>query len=169
MIDAAVFAKWIRVLAERIGKSLSAEAAAVYYATLSAELDTAQFETAMQRIFRDHGYATWPSPKAIIETVRPPKAFEAAAAWTALQNVIRLRPANAQPHEVRAWIARDAGEAAAVTFEAIGGLRRYLPANEWRLDEMRSDFVERLAEVDRVMGNGHTLPPAMRALLPERT
>jgi len=167
MIDATVFSKWLRVFAERIGKPLSTETAAVYYATLADELDTAQFETAMQRIFRDHVYATWPSPKAIIETVRPTVALEGAAAWTAIQNVIRLRPGNAQPHEIEAWLLRDAGEAALATFHAIGGVRQYLTATEsdFRLDRMREEFLERSEDMARLHGPDRQIEaPAMRAL-----
>lgn len=165
MIDATLFARWVRVFGERIGKPLSADTSAAYYATLSGELTTAQFDTAMQRIFRDHIYATWPSPKAIIECVKPTVALEGAAGWEAVMNVLRLRPGGAKPHEVRQWIVRDAGEMAANTFEAIGGLRRYSTCNDWRLDEMRNEFIERSGDMDRLNGNGHALPPAMQQYL----
>jgi hypothetical protein len=167
MIDATLFARWIRVFGERIGKPLSTDTSAAYYATLSAELTTADFDTAMQRIFRDHIYATWPSPKAIIETVRPTTALEGAAAWNAIANVIRLRPGESKPHEIRNWIVRDAGESAANAFEAIGGVRRYLTANDWRLDEMRSEFMDRSSEIGRLSGNnGHGyLPPTTQRYL----
>lgn len=163
MIDANLFARWVRVFGERIGKPLSADTGAAYYATLSAELTTEQFDTAMQRIFRDHVYATWPSPKAIVECVRPTMALEGASAWEAIANIVRLRPGDAKPHQVREWIVRDAGEQAANAFEAIGGLRRYLTANDWRLDEMRSEFMERAEDLARLAG----LPPGVRAYLPD--
>ena len=165
MIDAQLFARWIRVFGERIGKPLSTDTSAAYYATLSAELTSAQFDTAMQRIFRDHIYATWPSPKAIVEMVKPTVALEGAAAWEAILNVLRLRPGGAKPHEIRQWIVRDAGETAANAFEAVGGLRKYTGANDWRLDEMRSEFLDRMPDVERLNGNGHALPGASRHYL----
>ena len=162
MIDATTFAKWMRVLAERIGKPLSPDTGAVYYATLSAELDTAQFETAMQRIFRDHQYATWPSPKSIIEGVRPTMALNAAAAWTDIAECLRLRPSDSKPDEIRRWIVGRAGETAAATFDAIGGLHRYSRSNDWQLDQMRTEFLERMPDMERLAPlSGNALPNAI--------
>jgi hypothetical protein len=166
VIDAPLFARWIRVFGERIGKPLSADTSAAYYATLSTELTTQEFDAAMQRIFRDHVYATWPAPKAIVECVKPTVALEGMAAWTAIQNVMRLLPGGSRDHEIRAWIARDAGEHAADAFFALGGPRRYQSANDWRLDEMRNDFLERSEDLSRLSGNGHRMiSPAVRGLL----
>lgn len=166
MINAQTFAKWMRVLAERIGKPLSPDTGAVYYATLSAELDTAQFETAMQRIFRDHQYATWPSPKAIIDGIRPTQALEATAAWTRISETMRLLPGGASRSEIHNWLVRDVGETATATFEAIGGRTRLSAANDWRLDEMRSEFLDRMPDMARLNGDYTTaLPPAVRAYL----
>lgn len=167
MIDAMLFARWIRVFGERIGKPLSADTSAAYYATLSEELTTGEFDAAMQRIFRDHIYATWPSPKAIIACVKPTAALQGLAAWTAICEILRLRPANATAADVHRWIAARAGEAAATTFDLVGGMRRYMAANDWRFEEMQRDFLDRSEDIGRLNGSGHAaLTQAARGLLP---
>jgi hypothetical protein len=172
VIEPTVFSRWMGALAERVGKRLTEDTNAVYYAVLSAELDTAQFEQAMRLAFRDHAYATWPSPKEIIDrVVRPvPVAVEGAAAWRTLVERLRGRDPREQWHSLLADLERLAGRAAVQAFHAAGGFGRWIRASDEDVDWMRKEFLQHYGgerQVASVQGtlNLDALPDAVRGMI----
>lgn len=162
MIDPQIFARLMGALGERIGKPLSADALAMYSAILSGELSTEEFQAAMQRIFRDHEYATWPAPKAIIETVKPDNtALKASAAWDAIDLEMRCLSHLPTAEVMQALDGRVGDKTALNTFLALGGPRRFRNATtEFLKGEMRREF-------QREYGHMGRLPaPEQVAMLP---
>jgi hypothetical protein len=148
MIDAAVFGSMMEGLAQRIGKPLGDEGLALYFAILAEELTTEEFQCGVKAIFRDHTFATWPAPADIIDRARPARKLEAAAAWTQLEQAMRARvPAAPLLPQLHSFGVNDT---ACCTFLAIGGLERWRRSNDWRLDEMRAEFLERFEEMRRL-------------------
>ena len=153
MIERTVFAQLMAAMSQRIGKALGDEALAMYFAILSEELTTEQFQAGMKGIFHDHGFATWPSPAEIVQRGKPAGDLRAASAWAALEDALKRRvsymPLTAQ------FEACGVDDCAAAAFFAIGGLARWKSLNDFRFDEMRREFLARYADIDR-------LPPTER-------
>lgn len=79
-INAVTFAAWMQVLADRFNRPMQPATQQAYYATLSDELSTEEFERAAALAFRDETF--WPSPRAIIEKVHPPVDIKVSATET---------------------------------------------------------------------------------------
>lgn len=156
MIDKAVYGQCMAAVSQRIGKRLGDEALAMYYAILSEELTTEEFQAGMKGIFRDHSFATWPAPAEIIARAKPAVALRAMAAWSQLEDVVRRRV----PHEplVPQLLRCGVDPLVVAVFEAVGGLARWRSLNDWRFEEMRMEFLARYGEASR-------LPEAQRAQL----
>lgn len=148
MIEPKVFAQLMGAIAVRVGKPLTDEASALYYAILSEELTTAQFQVAAKAIFRDHAYATWPAPATFIARARPSLAVESADAWAALEDVLKRRmPDRPLIPQLRACGVDDL---AVATFLSIGGLTRWKSLNDFRFDEMRREFLTQYGDLQRL-------------------
>lgn len=156
MIDRDVFARLMRAVSNRINKPLGEDASAMYYATLSEELTTEEFQRGMAGIFRDHAFATWPAPAEIIDRAKPARKLEAAAAWTALEEAMK----RCVPTEPVLAQLRLCGvpEVTLTTFLAIGGMARWRMLNNWQAEHMRGEFLEHYAHMQR-------LAPAEQAAL----
>lgn len=156
MIERTVFGHCMGAVSQRIGKRLGDEALAMYYAILSEELTTDEFQAGMKGIFRDHAFATWPSPAEIIARAKPAATLRAVAAWSQLEDVLRRRVVSQPlvPQLQRCGV----DPLAIATFHAIGGLARWRALNDFRFDEMRAEFLARFSESIR-------LPEAERAQL----
>lgn len=156
MIDEKVYGQCMGAVSQRIGKRLGDEALAMYYAILSEELTTEEFQAGMKGIFRDHAFATWPSPAEIIARAKPALALRAMSAWSQLEDVVRRRVS----HEPLEHQFRRCGvdPLATALFFAVGGLARWRSLNDWRFDAMRDEFLSRYSEAAR-------LPEAQRAQL----
>lgn len=148
MIERTVFAQLMAAMSQRIGKALGDEALAMYFAILSEELTTEQFQAGMKGIFRDHAFATWPSPAEIVQRAKPAGELRALAAWSALEDVLRRRVA--EKPLVPQLQACGVDALTIATFLAIGGLSRWRSLNDFRFDAMRSEFLERFAEAERL-------------------
>lgn len=148
MIDTSVFGQLMGALAVRIGKPLTEDAAAMYHAILSEELTTEQFQHGMKAIFRDHKFATWPAPAEIIERATPSRALDAAEAWAALEQALRLR----MPEQPLIGQLRALGvdELAVATFLALGGIPRWRALSDFRFDELRREFLAHYGDLTRL-------------------
>lgn len=87
MIDRESFDVGMGALAERFRGALSPEAQRGYYAILSTELDTEQFQVAVQLAFRHSQF--WPSPQQLIDFAVPPMdlALEAAEMFDRVMDI----------------------------------------------------------------------------------
>lgn len=146
MIDTAIFGRLMGAFADRIHKPLGDDALALYYATLSAELTTEQFQAAMTAIFRDHVFATWPAPAEIIDRGRPSRRLDRVAEWTQLETALRRDEYSRTLPQLRKTVS----EAALSTFLAIGGVRRWMDGNDWRREAMRTEFLECYEDMRRL-------------------
>lgn len=143
MIERAVFATWMSALADRIGRPLTVPTLAAYYAALSAQLNTAQFEQAAQAVFAAWRFPNWPPPAEFITAVVavPPIALEAAAAWTAITGVLtQYSPPSEHAARWRA-AALAAGAPGWCAFNAAGGRSRWSTMLEGEQHWMRKDFL----------------------------
>lgn len=77
MIDRQSFDVGMGALAERFRGGLAPEAQRGYYAILGTELDTEQFQVAVQLAFRHSQF--WPSPQQLIDFAKPPVDLEQEA------------------------------------------------------------------------------------------
>lgn len=145
MIDREIFKRLFTAFGNRIGKDLDPDTAAMYYATLSAELTTEEFQTGMACVFRDHGYATWPIPKQIIEAAKVP-TFDAGLDFAKLEGVLRLRVPN---KPIVPQLAAHCDPRTVRAFEALGGIVRYDRLTRFNEDDYRSRFLDRVAEYVR--------------------
>lgn len=151
MIEPQIFARLMGAFGERIGKALSADALAMYSAILSAELTTEEFQAAMQHVFRNHEWNTWPSPKQIIESVKPNDELKAATAWDALDLEMRCLSHLPTAEVMQALDARLEDKVALQTFAALGGPRRFRAATtEYLKSEMRREFLREYGHVQRL-------------------
>lgn len=148
MIDYAIFSSNMVAFADRIGRPLGAESLAMYYETLSRELDTEAFQRGIAAMFRDHKFNTWPAPTEIIDRAMPSKALTAAAAWSHLEESLK----RCEPTKPLLASLRMCGveETALATFMAVGGLARWRRANDFRAEEMRDEFMARYEDMQRL-------------------
>lgn len=137
MIDPKVWARWLAAFGDRINKQLGTDASAMYYAILSAELTTEEFEVGMRSVFRSHTYNTWPAPEDIIAVARPTLALTAAAEWVQIEQYLRDRYA-------------EPSGAALATLAAIGGRARWRHLNNWQAEQFRTEFLARYEDVSRL-------------------
>lgn len=161
MIDSAVFARMMRALSDRIGKTLGADATAMYYAILGEALTTEEFQHGVAGIFRDHGFATWPAPADIIDRAKPSRRLGAAAAWTELEEHLNRDEYSRTIAQLRQRV----DETTLATFLTIGGVSRWLNGDAFRRAEMRREFLTCWGDMARLptqeqaaLSGGHDRP-----------
>lgn len=138
MIDEKPFAMWMTVLADRFNRPLSAPTTQAYYAALSAELTTEEFEQAAGLAFRDEAF--WPSPRVIIEKVHPPINVKAAAS-EAFEGIRQAIMDFGGPH-VASQLAPNLPAPAKRALRAIGGAYAVSQASYTELPHLARRFSE---------------------------
>jgi hypothetical protein len=144
VIERQVFNAWMAVLADRFNRPFEAPTIKVWYAILTQELSTTEFETAAAVAFRQCPY--WPSPKELIEFVRPQcdHRSEAAEKFRELQEL-----AETTTPGVRFWradvIEANLGSLALSAFRRIGGNERLRNLDAGDFQYARRDFIEMYA------------------------
>jgi hypothetical protein len=146
VIDPAVFDRMMTAMSDRIGKSLGSDAGAMYYATLSQELTTEEFQRGMAGIFRDHGFNTWPAPAEIIDRAKPSRKLEATAAWTELEEHLQRDEYSRTIAQLRQRVS----ETTLATFLSLGGVGRWLAGDAFRRAEMRREFLANYGDMARL-------------------
>jgi hypothetical protein len=86
VIDRDTFAGWMRAFSERLGRPLSAQTQAAYYAELSARLTTDEFTAGARVLFGRDLYGQYPGPQAFVDAALAGR--EAAARLAATQRLI---------------------------------------------------------------------------------
>lgn len=141
MIDPAAFAKVMGAFADKIGRPLQADTAALYYDVLSEALDSNEFLAGARVVFRNHSYNTWPAPHQFIDAVKP-KGSPALDAGDAFEKLIGAQ------HPDR--IALGLGPVAMRAFRAAGGRREFTAVLESDVHWLRRRFVEAYEHAARV-------------------
>jgi hypothetical protein len=161
VIDPTTFGMWMGTWAERLGgKALSAPTSAAYYAALSRELTTEQFDAAMQIVFATHRFNTWPAPAEIIAAVKC-APDDRIAAVDAFDGVVRIVTGYATPGTRESsktyreeQLLREFGSVASTAYRCTGGWRRFRDMTESAVEYVRRDFLEHYghaAESERVI------------------
>lgn len=176
MIERTVFATWMGVFADRLNRPLAVPTLGAYYATLSARLDTEQFERGAKALFERWTYPNWPPPAEFIAgaVTVVPVALEGAAAWQAIADVLSRYCATPEQHAQR-W--RDAetvaGPAGWCAFNAAGGYARWKQLLDDESKWFRRDFLAAFPAAkqyaEAVDKDTTRLPPAVRGLITSLT
>lgn len=117
MIDATVFTREMALICERFDRRMSKPVMTRYYETLSARLDTIQFELAARRVFDEETF--FPSPQAFLSKLGDSVEASAEEEWT-----LALKGAS------QGRLPDGLSNAGAYALQAIGGLARLGRANE---------------------------------------
>lgn len=139
MIDQKSFAVGMGVLAERFRSELAPAAQSGYYAILSGELETGEFEVAVQLAFRHSQF--WPSPQQLIDFANPPVDLTSEAIEM-FDSVIDLGEHHATAGRIwRREKVRDLGAPALAGFVAVGANEGLKNLSGQRLAFARRDFI----------------------------
>jgi hypothetical protein len=138
MIDATKFAAWMAALTDRFNRPLLPGTQQAYYATLSAELTTEEFERAASLAFRDETF--WPSPRVIVEKVHPPVNVKASAS-EAFEGIRQAIMDFGGPH-VASQLAPNLPPPAKRALRAIGGAYAVGMASYTELPHLARRFTE---------------------------
>jgi hypothetical protein len=144
-IDKEIFAQYMALLTERIGRTLSPPVYAEYYRALDAELTTEQFMGAATLAFRTWPaeYRNWPSPQQLVELIRP-VAAPALSAADAFEQVLEIanRHLFHERFATRRADIQAIGVAALRAFNAAGGFRDLQNAPIDQVPWLRKRFVD---------------------------
>jgi hypothetical protein len=179
VIDQNVFDAIMGAFAERLGKPLGETASVMYYAALSEELTTDEFQRAARVVFKQHRFNTWPAAADFLDAARgnvtaPAIEQDRFAAGVAADVVLREAtwPNGRTWPQVAADIERYAGPAAVAAFYAVGGPARFRDLLEADVRWLRKELVEvypsAATYVRRAVANDPTLadlPPAAREMI----
>lgn len=140
MIDTEIFSRAMGELADRFNRPLAPLTSRKYYATLNAELTTEEFVAAADIAFRDCTF--WPSPKELIEFVKPTPDLDLEAG-RAFEQLRRL--GETHPTAGMCWRRADVedllGEAGVAAFDAIGANERLRGLTAQDLPWARREFI----------------------------
>lgn len=168
-IDPAVFATWMAVLADKIGRPLQKPTQAVYHEILSRSLSTEQFAAAAQLVLEAAAFNVWPSPGEFVRTVRPDggDAPSPQQAFEATYTIVGVPRAYGRPWgDLVAEVADRVGPAAARAADALRGvLRRH---TDDQLPYLRRDFAreyEAAASLEATAGRLERVLPGEGAQL----
>lgn len=139
MIDRIAFAKVMGGFADRIGRALAPETAAMYFDVLSERLTTDEFLAGARIVFRAHAFNTWPAPQQFIDAANPQAAPRLSGAEVfeqvlALTNDPRIPDARARVLALGPVVER--------AFRAAGGLREFANVLEADVKWLRKNFIE---------------------------
>lgn len=139
MIDKKIFATAMSILADRFNRPLHEATIRAYRDVLSRDLTTEEFVAAVDLAFRDCTF--WPSPREIIEFVKPVPDLNLEAA-RAFDEVLGLGfPHPAGTCWSRETIETTVGEYAAKAFSAIGAQGRLRNISADDMPWARREFV----------------------------
>lgn len=139
MIDKKIFATAMSILADRFNRPLHEATILRYREVLSRDLTTEEFVAAADLAFRDSAF--WPSPREMIEFVKPLQdiSLEASIAFDKMLSMGEPHPAGT------CWrrddILQQLGVPAAVAFTAIGAQGRLRSISTDDLPFARREFV----------------------------
>lgn len=150
MIDTEIFSRAMGELADRFNRPLAPLTSRKYYATLNAELSTEEFVAAADIAFRDCTF--WPSPRELIEFVKPTLDLnlEATRAFEQLRKLGELHPTAGMCWR-RSEVEDRLGEAGVIAFDAIGANERLRGLTAQDLPWARREFIAayKAASTDR--------------------
>jgi hypothetical protein len=145
MIDKDAFIAGIAVLAGAFGREVDAPVQRAYYAVLSREMTTEEFEQAVTLTLSSETF--WPSPAVLLGKV---KADETSRGLLALEHVNRITDAHGGfrylPYAVY-QAEFDAPTKAAIS--ACGGLSAIATTNENALNALRKKFAAAYATAQK--------------------
>lgn len=139
MISTDVFIERMAELADRFNRPLHEATQRRYYELLNRELTTEEFIAAGELAFRNASF--WPSPKELIEYIRPPRDLGLEAS-IAFDKVLAIGKHTVQGTSwLRSEIVEELGEPAAVAFSAIGAQGRLRGVTTDDLPWARREFI----------------------------
>lgn len=138
MIKPEIYGAWMAALTDRFNRPLLPGTQQAYYAALSAELTTEEFEQAAGLAFRDETF--WPSPRVIIEKVHPPVNVKACAS-EAFEGIRQAIMDFGGP-QVASQLAPNLPPAAKRALRAIGGAYAISQASYTELPHLARRFTE---------------------------
>lgn len=141
MIDRPAFARVMGVFADRIGRPLAPETAELYYAVLSADLETDEFLAGARVVFQVHRFNTWPAPQQFIDAARPPAAI-ALAAGELFERVLAIAANAYTPLAERTAQIAALGADVERAYRAAGGRREFENVLEADVKWLRKAFCE---------------------------
>jgi len=142
MIDKDTFLAGLAVLAGAFGREVDAPVQRAYYAVLSPQMTTEDFEKAVSLTLASETY--WPSPAVILSKV---KADAESRGLMAFEHVIRVMGANGGhrflSHDT---YMREFDEATRMAISAVGGLAKIGDTTEERWPALQRKFIAAHAE-----------------------
>lgn len=171
MIEQEVFLERMSELADRFNRPLHEQTQRRYFELLSRELTTEEFIGACELAFRNASF--WPSPRELIEYIRPPRdlSLEASQAFDLVLHIGEYTPQGQS--WLRSRIVEEISETAAIAFSAIGAQGRLRSITTDDLPWARREFITayKAAAVD----SSHTIAarealrfPRQQRLIAER-
>ena len=138
MIDKTTLAAGLATLAGAFGREVDGPVVAAYYAVLSPQLSTEQFEHAVQRALREETF--WPSPAVLLAKVQAPALEQGVAALRHVNATMgRFGGFQYLPYDV---YAREFDAPTKAAIQAVGGLREIANVHEDRYPALQRKFAE---------------------------
>jgi hypothetical protein len=171
MIEQDTFSERMSELADRFNRPLHEATVRRYYELLSRELTTEEFIAAAELAFRNSSF--WPSPRELIEYIRPPRdlGLEASQAFDKVLHAGEYTPQGQS--WLRSKILEEIGEPAAVAFSAIGaqGRLRGITTDDlpWARREFIAAYKASAIDTSHVVAAREALRfPRQQRMIPER-